>query len=54
MAETYRRVVLARFVDGLAGPDDFAIEIRPVPEPGDGEILVRIIYASLDPGGAPG
>ncbi|MDE0725683.1 MAG: NADP-dependent oxidoreductase [Alphaproteobacteria bacterium] len=51
MAETYRCVVLARFVGGLTGPDDFAIEIRPVPEPGDGEILVRIIYASLDPGG---
>ena len=51
MAETYRCVVLARFVDGLVGPDDFAIEIRPVPKPGDGEILVRIIYASLDPGG---
>ncbi|MFP6770816.1 MAG: NADP-dependent oxidoreductase [Alphaproteobacteria bacterium] len=51
MAETYRCVVLARFVDGLAGPDDFAIETRPVPDLGEGEILVRNIYASLDPGG---
>jgi hypothetical protein len=49
--ETYRCVVLARYIDGLPGPDDFAIETRPVPTPGDGEVLVRNIYASLDPGG---
>ncbi|MBT3534841.1 MAG: NADP-dependent oxidoreductase, partial [Rhodospirillaceae bacterium] len=51
MADTYRCVTLARFVDGLPGPDDFNIETRQVPEPGDGEVLVRNIYASLDPGG---
>jgi NADPH-dependent curcumin reductase CurA len=50
MSETYRYVALARFVEGLPGPDDFNIETRPVPEPGEGEILVRNIYASMDPG----
>ena len=51
ISETYRCVVLARYIEGLPGPDDFRIETRPVPTPGDGEFLVKNIYASLDPGG---
>ena len=51
MEDTYRCVTLARYNHGLPSPDDFAIETRPVPEPKMGEMLVRNIYASLDPGG---
>jgi NADPH-dependent curcumin reductase CurA len=30
-------------------PDLFAVEEAPVPEPGEGEFLVRVIYLSLEP-----
>ncbi len=50
MTERYRRVALARYLDGLPKPDDFEIVEAAIPVPGDGEILVRNIYASMDPG----
>ncbi|MEX5635412.1 NADP-dependent oxidoreductase [Parafrankia sp. FMc2] len=43
------RVVLAARPDGAPTADDFRIETSPVPEPGDGELLLRTIYLSLDP-----
>jgi len=44
-----REIVLARRPHGLAKPDDFALREVALPEPGKGEVLVRIIYLSLDP-----
>ncbi len=44
-----RQVLLQRRPDGLPVPDDFAIVDRPLPEPADGQVLLRGIYLSLDP-----
>jgi hypothetical protein len=49
MAETNRQVLLKRRPDGMPVPDDFAIVERPLAEPGDGQVLLRGIYLSLDP-----
>ena len=46
---TCRRVVLARRPPGEPAETDFRIEEIPVPEPGPGQVLVRVIYLSLDP-----
>jgi NADPH-dependent curcumin reductase CurA len=46
---THRRVVLVRRPPGEPAESDFRIEEAPVPEPGPGQILVRVIYLSLDP-----
>ena len=46
---TYRRVVLARRPSGEPAESDFRIEEVPVPEPGPGQFLARVIYLSLDP-----
>ena len=44
-----RRILLARRPKGAPVPEDFAFEDGPVPEPRDGEALVRTIWLSLDP-----
>src|SRR4051812_45327420 len=44
-----RRVVLATRPKGLPAPGDFRIEDVPVPEAGEGRILLRILFLSLDP-----
>ena len=49
MAMTARRVVLKSRPVGAPKPGDFSIVESPVPAPGDGEILTRTIYLSLDP-----
>ena len=43
------RVLLARRPDGEPVDDDFEIDRVPVPEIGQGEILVRIDWLSIDP-----
>ncbi|WP_198351090.1 NADP-dependent oxidoreductase [Flavisphingomonas formosensis] len=48
-----RVVRIARPIDGLPGPDDFEIRVEPVPEPGEGQALVRTIYISIAPGVRP-
>lgn len=45
----YRRVVLARRPDTDLVESDFRVEHVPMPEPGPRELLVRVIYLSLDP-----
>jgi hypothetical protein len=47
--KTHRRVVLARRPPGEVTEADFRVEEAPVPEPGPREVLVRVIYLSLDP-----
>jgi NADPH-dependent curcumin reductase CurA len=44
-----RRVVLARRPPGEPTEADFRIDTVPVREPGPREVLVRVIYLSLDP-----
>src|SRR5437763_1105573 len=44
-----RMVKLARRPKGMVKRDDFTIEDGPVPEPGAGEMRVKIEYISLDP-----
>ena len=44
-----RKIVLAARPSGLPKESDFRLVEEPLPEPGDGELLVRGIYLSLDP-----
>jgi NADPH-dependent curcumin reductase CurA len=44
-----RQVVLRRHPVGMPKPDDFDLVESPLPSPGDGEVLCRTIYLSLDP-----
>ena len=49
MPETARGIVLARRPHGAPVPDDFRLEEGPVPEPREGEALVRTVWLSLKP-----
>lgn len=49
MAEVNRRVVLAVRPDGLPKESDFRLLKAPVPDIGEGELLVRAHYLSADP-----
>jgi hypothetical protein len=49
MAETNLQVLLRRRPQGEPTPDDFEIREAPVPEPAEGEVLVRARFLSLDP-----
>jgi hypothetical protein len=44
-----RRIVLARRPQGAPVPDDFRLEEAAVPHPGEGEVLLRTLWLSLDP-----
>lgn len=44
-----RRIVLARRPQGAPTPEDFRLETAPLPEPAQGEALVRTVWLSLDP-----
>src|SRR5438309_7337039 len=44
-----RRVVLASRPGGAVSEDNFRIENAPLPECGEGEVLVRNLWLSLDP-----
>ena len=46
---TNRRVTLARRPAGFPQESDFAIDEVNVPGPGAGEVLVRALWASVDP-----
>lgn len=49
MAQTYQRIVLAARPTGWPTPENFRLETVPVPEPVDGQVLVRVHFLSLDP-----
>ena len=44
-----RRIVLARRPRGLPQLEDFRLERVPAPEPGQGQVLLRTLFLSLDP-----
>ncbi|MFE9644646.1 NADP-dependent oxidoreductase [Streptomyces sp. NPDC006365] len=46
---TTRVVCLLRRPDGEPVPGDFAVEERPLPSLGEGQLLVRNLYMSVDP-----
>jgi len=46
---TQRRIVLAARPQGEPGPEHFRLETVPAPEPGEGQVLVRHHFLSLDP-----
>ena len=49
MAGRNRQVVLKRRPQGMPAREDFYIVEAPVPEPGDGQIVIEGLYLSLDP-----
>ena len=50
MADTVNRQILLKSrPEGEPSLDNFELTERPVPEPGEGEMLMRILYLSLDP-----
>ena len=44
-----RQILLKSRPDGAPGLGNFELAQSPVPEPGDGEVLMRTRYLSLDP-----
>ena len=46
---TNKQVLLANRPNGWVKESDFRIEERPLAKPGDGEVLVRNLFLSLDP-----
>ena len=46
---TNRRLVLAARPTGMVTPDDVRLEEVPVPEIGQGQVLVRVRYLLIDP-----
>lgn len=44
-----RQIVLKSRPEGLPTPANFALVESPMPEPGDHEVLIRILWLSLDP-----
>ncbi len=44
-----KRIVLASYPEGWVTESNFRVETAPVPKPGDGEVLVKNLWLSLDP-----
>ncbi len=49
MTDQMQRITLASRPTGAPTPENFKLETGPIPEPSEGEILVRVHYMSLDP-----
>ncbi len=49
MAELMQHIVLAQRPNGAPKPEDFRLESAPMPTPAQGEVLVEVLYMSLDP-----
>lgn len=49
MTATLRRIVLASRPRGAPTPENFRLESAPMPEPGEGQFLARVLWLSLDP-----
>lgn len=46
---TNRRFVLASRPTGFPAEENFRLVSEPVPEPGEGEVIVKLLYLSVDP-----
>lgn len=49
MPETNAQILLARRPQGAPVPEDFRLTEAPIPEPAEGEVLIRHRFLSLDP-----
>lgn len=49
MSQSAQRIVLASRPVGEPKPENFRLEDYPVPVPGDGQVLLRTVWMSLDP-----
>lgn len=49
MSEMMQEIVLASRPSGAPHPENFRLESHALPEPAEGEVLVRVHYMSLDP-----
>lgn len=49
MSQSAKRIVLASRPVGEPKPDNFRLEDYSVPAPGDGQVLLRTVWLSLDP-----
>lgn len=49
MSAVNQQCCLAARPVGLPGPETWARTEEPVPEPGDGQLVVKVLYISLDP-----
>ncbi|MDH3643895.1 MAG: NADP-dependent oxidoreductase, partial [Gammaproteobacteria bacterium] len=49
MSEINRQFLLAGRPEGMVKETDFQYNEAPIPEPADGEVLVKVEYISLDP-----
>ncbi|MCB0960733.1 MAG: NADP-dependent oxidoreductase [Acidimicrobiales bacterium] len=49
MTETNRRMILAQRPTGMVDDTIVTMEEAPVPEPGDGEYVVKVSHVSIDP-----
>jgi NADPH-dependent curcumin reductase CurA len=49
VARINRQILLKSRPEGAPSLDNFELTESPTPEPGEGELLMRIIYLSLDP-----
>jgi NADPH-dependent curcumin reductase CurA len=44
-----KRIVMASYPEGWVTPENFRLETAPVPQPGEGQVLVKNLWLSLDP-----
>lgn len=49
MSEMNRQITLAARPKGFPAPADFKLVETPMPEPGEGEVLTKTLYLSVDP-----
>jgi NADPH-dependent curcumin reductase CurA len=49
MADTNRRLLLKSRPEGRVSLENFTVDEGEVPEPGDGEAIIKTLYLSLDP-----
>ena len=49
MSEENIRIVLASRPQGVPTEDNFRLETAPIPDPKEGEILIRTRFLSVDP-----
>lgn len=49
MKDVNRQVLLASRPEGFPAESDFRVVESPIPEPKDGDILLRVLYLSVDP-----